>query len=118
MWDKPLYFPFELGLRSIGPIQGYLFKPPIEFLSVFGIQAPAQGAATLPEQSVLDRGLVKITGQPTSERPWNCAKHFATDPAIVGRGIRGHAITQNALAAYLQSVSYRFLGVWPLPLRG
>jgi hypothetical protein len=37
--DAPLYFPFELSDRPVRPMQGYAFKLPSAFLTLFGLGA-------------------------------------------------------------------------------
>jgi len=74
-------------------------------LALFGTEAtpPTVPAVTQPEKGLGDDyrqadEVVAIAGRDP----------FAVDPAIVERGVRGHAITQNALAQHLRS-----LGVEP-----
>jgi hypothetical protein len=100
---KPLYFPFELGTkRPVRPMQGYLFKLPVAFLELFGLEvAPATGAATVPVPSVPTLG---DDYRPADELVAPATRDpFAVDPALVERGVRGHATTQNALAAHIKS---------------
>jgi hypothetical protein len=105
---KPLYFPFEIGdRRPIRPMQGYLFKLPSAFLSLFGIEARAISPAIVKAASDQTFG----DGYRPADELAAIAERdpFAIDPALVERGIRSHAITQNALAQHLWS-----LGIEPL----
>ena len=99
---EPLYFPFEIGdQRPIRPMQGYLFKLPKAFLSLFGIEDPPPsppGVFPLPELGDEYRHADELASIPDRDP-------FAVDPALVERGVRGHATTQNSLAEYLRSVA-------------
>jgi hypothetical protein len=101
---EPLYFPFEIGpKRPIRPMQGYLFKLPSAFLERFGIEVTAAdrrssvksffGQKLGDEYRSADELAALIQRDP-----------FAVDPALVERGVRGHAITQNRLADQLRSL--------------
>lgn len=100
----PLYFPFEISSgRPIRPMQGYLFKLPRAFVDLFGIAIPDLPGLPLPVSSrkasfgedyrTADESIVLGERDP-----------FAVDPALVERGIRGHARTQNQLAAHLNTL--------------
>jgi hypothetical protein len=101
--DAPLYFPFELGdKRPIRPTQGYLFKLPRFFVNIF-----SELAIESPEVPLIP---IKRPDRPGDE--YRRADEDASvggfdplqvDPAVVERGTRGHAITQNALADYIIS---------------
>ncbi|MBV9924694.1 MAG: hypothetical protein JOZ96_06585 [Acidobacteria bacterium] len=100
---EPLYFPFELGQRRpLRPMQGYLFKLPRFFVERFPdlTKGVALGAFAPVARVVQKLG--------NSYRPADEATAvgqrdpFSVDPALVERGLRGHAFTQNALAKYLR----------------
>lgn len=98
---EPLYFPFELSKsRPMRPMQGYLFKLPAEFVDLFHLDEDRQ--VPPPSQGMIDLGApyreadeltTVTTGDP-----------FAIDPALVERGVRGHAVTQNSLARHLRAL--------------
>jgi hypothetical protein len=100
---KPLYFPFELSNRPIRPMQGYLFKLPIGFLELFGIETTG-----LPAIRVTKRDAATEFGNEyrTADEftTVEARDPFATDPALVERSVRGHAATQNCLAQHIRSM--------------
>jgi hypothetical protein len=102
---SPLYFPFEMGnARPIRPMQGYLFKLPTFFIKLFD---------ELLETSAFERVVINEsknerrigTGYRAADEDTSVAERdpFSIDPAIVERGLRGHAATQNALANFLKN---------------
>jgi hypothetical protein len=106
-FHKPLYFPFEIADRPIRPMQGYLFKLPHSFLALFGGDIMAsQIAAQSIEQ--ISSNIGDAYREADEFAALGSRDPFAIDPALVERGTRGHAITQNRLAAHLRS-----LGVEP-----
>lgn len=99
----PLYFPFELGnRRPIRPMQGYLFKLPRDFLELFmspaGFSNVITGSAVPTTQFGAEYRPADELMTPKNRDP------FAVDPALVERGIQGHAVTQNRLAGHLRSL--------------
>jgi hypothetical protein len=100
---EPLYFPFELGQRRpLRPMQGYLFKLPHFFVELFpdfkkgiplGTRAPVARVVEELGDSYRPADEETAVGQ---------RDPFSVDPALVERGLRGHAATQNALAKYLR----------------
>lgn len=97
----PLYFPFELGgRRPIRPMQGYMFKLPKAFLDLFGLA----GVLPAAQRARSKQPLGEAYRQADELVAVSEAEPFAIDPALVERGVRGHAITQNLLAEYLTSV--------------
>jgi len=103
-----LYFPFFFyGGGELRPMQPYLNKLPAAVVTAFPelAVAVAEAAATEPVVGNLDR-----TAQPlgvsyrlAAVSPLPATRDaFTVDPAIVERGLRGHADTQNALAASLE----------------
>jgi hypothetical protein len=92
-------------------MQGYLFKLPTAFLALFlsNVQSSSSVVSIQPPISLL----LGDEYRPADEEAASAERDpFAIDPALVERGIRGHAITQNALASYLRS-----LGLEPLSPR-
>ena len=100
-----LYFPFSFcrGTQP-RPQQPYLNKLPAELVDLFTALATAAGQASgLPRgatTSVRTLGTAyreaKVSPLPTGRQP------FTVDPALVERGLQGHADTQNALAQALR----------------
>jgi len=105
--DHPgsLYFPFSFyGGTQPRPQQPYLNKLPAEFVGLFpalttaaeqvsGSSGPVtQGAGTLGTAY----REAQVSPLPTERQP------FTVDPALVERGLHGHASTQNALAQVLR----------------
>jgi hypothetical protein len=97
-----LYFPFFWwGGRQLRPMQYYLNKLPAELVALFPqlttaltpTQPPPPGAGTAAVGT--DYRPAQVTGSPGTRQP------FTVDPAIVERGLRGHADTQNELARIL-----------------
>lgn len=100
----PLYFPFELrGRRPTRAIQGYLFKLPAFFVDAFPALMRRTTTITAPQAP---RDSPSEIGGPY--RPANVEASvaqrdpFEVDPALVERALRGHAATQNDLAAYVR----------------
>ena len=99
---KPTRFPFiPYGEHDVRAIQGYLTKLPqalfavIPELLVAGATAPALSQPT-PAEGWINRPANEALA--VSERD-----PFSVDPALVQPALRGHARTQNALAAHLHS---------------
>ena len=98
-FGNPLYFPFELGKRPIRPMQGYLFKMPKAFVELFALEDLVR------EELISRRGEEKIGEEYRAADEFQSVEArdpFATDPALVERGVRGHAATQNALAEWVR----------------
>lgn len=102
------YFPFALSeKRPVRPQQGYLVKVPRRLIDLFPdlgqavgeVMGDLSGRAT--PSGVIDVGddyrWANETAASSERDP------FAVDPALVERGIRGHARTQNALATWLRA---------------
>ena len=100
-----LYFPFFFWRGSeLRPMQPYLSKWPAELVDLFsGLTA----AATTPRELARASGQAapglgaayreaQVSGLSTERQP------FTVDPALVERGLRGHADTQNELAEVLR----------------
>jgi len=106
--DHPgsLYFPFSFyGGLEARPRQPYLNKLLVEFVELFpslGVVAELvspsagdQGGVTTPPLGTAYRQ-AKVGPLPTEREP------FTVDPALVERGLKGHAETQNELAEVLR----------------
>ena len=99
----PTYFPFEMGNnRPMRPMQGYLFKLPLFFVNLF---SESLGENAFGKHLIYDRKFgesfgvdYRIADEETSVA---ACDPFSLDPAIVERGLHGHAATQNALAEFL-----------------
>ena len=99
---KPPRFPFiPYGESDLRAIQGYLTKLPRAVLDLFPeLRRGAAGAtlefATAPLLGTSYRRANEVLA--VGERD-----PFALDPALVERALRGHAATQNQLAAHIAS---------------
>lgn len=74
---RPLYFPFELSSRPVRPMQGYAFKLPAAFVTMFGLNAEAEPASVLT--IIRDRRKVAAL-----YRRWRAAM---MDGAVRGKGL-------------------------------
>ena len=101
-YGDPIYFPFILrGSRPIRPLQGYLFKLPRFFVRLFDELAVAYEASRL--QASGSGGRLGTTYRKADEEASVSARDpFEVDPALVERGNRAHAETQNRLAFALR----------------
>ena len=103
--SNPLYFPFELGeKRPLRPMQGYLFKFPKFFVDTF-----PQLEENIQRREIRDEiqqigSNYRLADEDTSVGQID---PFSIDPALVERGKRGHAETQNKLAEYLQKKGFK-----------
>jgi len=102
---SPLYFPFEMGdARPMRPMQGYLFKLPFFFTKLF---EESLGEYTFKSMMISESKIEGIIGSEyrTADEETSVGERdpFSIDPAIVERGLRGHATTQNALAEFLKN---------------
>lgn len=99
----PLYFPFELGQRRPPrPMQGYLFKLPHFFVELFpNLRKGMALSARAPVGHVV-QGLGNSYRPADEESSVGQRDPFSIDPALVERGLRSHASTQNALAEHLR----------------
>jgi hypothetical protein len=102
-FGEPLYFPFEISdRRPIRPMQGYLFKLPSGFRELFGVPPTPLPMPAIMSSSHQGLGDDYRTADEILTIPR--VDPFAVDPALVERGVRGHAVTQNALAGYVRSL--------------
>lgn len=108
-----LYFPFQMYAarwEDLRPGQPYMTKWPA------ALNAVIPGVSAQIESALLARSLANVAVRPVAsasvrvgldyikaeeEATIAGADPFSTDPAVIERGIRGHARTQNALAREL-----------------
>jgi hypothetical protein len=103
---RPLYFPFFFyGGTELRPMQPYLNKLPAALVRALpelaGAAAIPTGAAarlppTAPDVLGTEYRPATASALPDAREP------FTVDPAVVERGLRGHAETQNQLAQLLR----------------
>lgn len=125
----PVYFPFMLykGGRPLSPQQAYLTKCPVELLQLvpeltraLALSVPAESSAPVDpgmtnrrradDGSAVPRVVLRESGAPLGrdyreadeQAAVSCRDPFAVDPAHVERSLRGHAATQNSLAAWVR----------------
>lgn len=107
---SPTYFPIAFSeLRPARMQQAYLTKLPASVVSHFTSLAVAEGEADssspdIPLSETTDPGLSMGVPyrQADEEAATSSRDPFSVDPAIVERGIRAHAATQNALADWVE----------------
>ena len=101
-----LYFPFSFyGGDQLRPMQPYLNKLPTALVASLPELAEGAGLSTTASPLVGDDSGGTLLGDEyrsadVSSLP-DARDPFTVDPAVVERGLRGHADTQNALAAVL-----------------
>jgi hypothetical protein len=102
-----LYFPFSFYRGTEPrPQQPYLNKLPAEFVELFPVLTAAAeqaspGAQVSPVPTTTlgtEYREAAVSPLPSERQP------FTVDPALVERGLKGHADTQNALATVLRQV--------------
>jgi hypothetical protein len=98
---------FSTAGGELRPMQPYLNKLPADVVAALPelAAAEAQAAETEPAVGNLDRSTQALGAsyRPAAVSPLPATRDaFGVDPAIVERGLRGHADTQNALAASLE----------------
>jgi hypothetical protein len=83
-------------------MQGYLFKLPRDLVALLGLGGPISLASDLgiSRDTIGDQYRLADELAVQSDRD-----PFSIDPALVERGVRGHATTQNGLARYLTSLT-------------
>lgn len=101
-----LYFPFSFyGGTEPRPQQPYLNKLPAEFVDLFPVLAKATGSEAPDSGDHAGLGALplgtsyresRVSPVPSERQP------FTVDPALVERGLKGHADTQNELALVLR----------------
>jgi hypothetical protein len=111
-----LYFPFELSeKRPPRATQFYLTKFPAAIVELFPALSDASRASAAvlsvvskrrpPDQLVRDALGQEYRDVP-EEAEASLRDPFVVDPAVVERGVRGHARTQNQLAAYVRELGH------------
>ena len=101
---KPLCFPFELGSRPVRPLQGYLFKLPKFFVSLYPqLQRELHGPSDGDSEARIGLGVAYREADEQSSV--GQADPFCADPALVERATRAHATAQNSLARYLEGLT-------------
>lgn len=104
-----LYFPFSFYAdRVLRPMQPYLNKLPAAFVAAMPELAEAMiGNGTPPRDTdAPGRELVGLGVEYRRAAPTDGSRDsepFTVDPAVIERGVRGHAETQNQLAEMLSS---------------
>ena len=84
-------------------MQPYLNKLPAELVGLFpALTAATTSPATFPSPGPAVPGLGTAYRQAQVSPMPNGRQPFTVDPALVERGLKGHADTQNALATVLQ----------------
>jgi hypothetical protein len=92
----PLYMPFEIrGARPLRPMQGYLFKLPSFFVSLFGLPTPARSQRRSADSESPHGASYREADEVTNVAAYD---PFTVDPTLVEKALREHAQTQNALA--------------------
>jgi len=106
--DHPgsLYFPFSFyGGTEPRPQQPYLNKLPAEFVELFPVLAKAtvSAAPSAGDHAALGEFPLGTSYRESQVSPVPSErKPFTVDPALVERGLKGHADTQNELALILR----------------
>ncbi|QNI35874.1 hypothetical protein [Edaphobacter albus] len=99
-YGSPLYFPFEVSNRPMRPLQGYLFKFPHALVNLLGMDFAAN-TVPHPQESVTERPIKDNYRRADEAASVAERDAFSVDPALVERGVRGHAKTQNLFADFL-----------------
>ncbi len=104
-YDGTLYLPFQLRDDGLRAFQGYLAKMPVEIVRALPkLAAAADEAAAVPPEVARPRRIPSVDRMGRRYRPADETTAvsdrdpFPVDPAVVERGVRGHARVQNALA--------------------
>lgn len=108
-----LYKPFHVRSDGVRAGQGYLFKLPAELVAAFpklgtaAAQALAvRPAAEPPTKPPMPDELGRSYRPADEDAAISERDPFPTDPAVVERGVRGHARTQNALAVHIATQGF------------
>lgn len=108
-YGRSLYFPFEMSSRrDLHPTQAYLTKLPSAMLALYPVLSVLMvrdsGKPAINEQaSSYNAGIGTLYRPADEDSAISDLDPFQIDPALVERANRGHATTQNALAAYLST---------------
>lgn len=103
----PLYFPFQIRSDEIRATQGYLAKFPRALLDLWPAAAKELtnvGAIATSDTNAAGPTLGAAYRAADERASASARSPFSVDPNIVDRGTRGHARTQNALAAWVSSI--------------
>ncbi len=114
--NGPIFFPLELSdKRPLRPTQFYLTKVPValvlatpQLLGAANVadQANPSGPGTPPVATAL-AGPLGLPFDPADEDAASSERDpFTVDPAVVDRGVQGHARTLNALAETVSAAGY------------
>jgi hypothetical protein len=102
-----LYFPFQIWPNEVRAAQGYMVKFPRDLLALWPEavgEIPFAGPRTATTRDkVHPANALGTAYRPADELVSTAARNpFFIDPNLVDRGTRGHAKTQNALAAWVR----------------
>ena len=101
----PLYFPFApYKGQSLRPFQGYMVKFPKDLVTLLGLPMPRRAPENVPDQPEGELSPGAEYRPADTEVAVSVANPMTYDPALVERGLRGHRVTQNALADALKRV--------------
>lgn len=106
---RPLYFPFAISSRRpLRPTQFYMTKWPIALLDAIpGLKGQVGSMrAKAPEESPASSELGLPFAEVDEETEVAPPDPFTVDPAVVERGIAGHARTLNALARAVTALGH------------
>jgi hypothetical protein len=105
-----LYFPFApYKGQALRPFQGYMVKFPKDLVALLGLPAPPPALEITPAQPAGGTSSGAAYRRADEEVAVSVADPMPRDPALIERGLRGHRMTQNALADALIQV-----GIEPL----
>jgi hypothetical protein len=105
-----LYFPFQIRRDEIRATQGYLAKMPRDVLALWPktlseIESNFDDTASTIAPPLARPQMLGTAYRDGDELASTRARvPFSVDPNLVDRGTRGHARTQNALAAWVRSI--------------
>ena len=95
----PLYFPFApYKGQALRPFQGYMVKFPRDLVALLRLPTPPPALEGVPAQLARDVSVGAAYRPADEEVAVSVADPMPRDPALIERGLRGHRVTQNALA--------------------
>ncbi len=101
----PLYFPFApYKGHALRPFQGYMVKFPKDLVALLRLPAPPPAPERTPVEPDGEASLGAGYRRADEEVAVSVADPMPRDPALIERGLRGHRVTQNALADALTQV--------------
>ncbi len=101
----PLYFPFApYKGQALRPFQGYMVKFPKDLVALLRLPAPPPAPERIPAQPEGEASPGAAYRRADEEVAVSVADPMPRDPALIERGLRGHRVTQNALADALIQV--------------